>query len=435
VSETHNVIVRLLRNLGSSREVEQYLKQFASVDSQKFAIIKVGGGIIRDQLDDLASALTFLAKVGLFPIVVHGAGPQLDAALEAEGIESRRVGGMRVTDEATMNVARRVFREVGLTLVDKLESLGTRARPIHSGVLEAEPLDHDRYGLVGKVTKVHLDPLRSAVRASGCLPIVSSLAETPSGQLLNVNADVAARELALAIEPFKIIFLTSTGGLLDKYGRIINAINLAEDFEGLMKEDWVSGGMRLKLEEIHGLLGALPWSSSVSITQPSQLARELFTYRGSGTLIRRGEQVVAHKDLAGVDTARIGALLEACFQKTLTPGYFAKNDFFRIYLSDSYRATAILTEEGGVPYLDKFAVTQKAQGEGIGGSIWQRMRQDNSQLFWRARVNNDINSWYFRHADGTYRSGEWVVFWYGMEDFAQVKTCVDRALSTPATLT
>ena len=110
MTETHDVIVRLLRNLGSSREVEQYLKQFAAVDSQKFAVIKVGGGIIRDQLDDLASALTFLAKVGLFPIVVHGAGPQLDAALTAEGIESHRVDGMRVTDEATMNVARRVFQ-------------------------------------------------------------------------------------------------------------------------------------------------------------------------------------------------------------------------------------------------------------------------------------------------------------------------------------
>lgn len=431
---TQSVIVRLLRNLGSSREVEQYLKQFAALDSQKFAVIKVGGGILRDQLDDLAGALTFLTQVGLFPIVVHGAGPQLNEALAEEGIETRRIDGMRVTDEATLRVARRVFREVGESLVDKLESLGTRARPIHSGVLEAEALDFERYGYVGKVKSVHLDPLRSAVRKSGCLPIVSSLAETSSGQIMNINADVAARELALAIEPFKIIFLTPTGGLLDEHGGIMSAVNLAEDFQHLMRQDWVAGGMRLKLEEINGLLQNLPYSSSVSITKPSHLAKELFTYRGSGTLIRRGERVVEHEDLGGVDTERLATLLETCFGKTLVDGYFEQKDFFRIYLADSYRATAVLTQEAGVPYLDKFAVTQQAQGEGIGGSIWQRMRRENKSLFWRARVGNDINSWYFRHADGTFRSGDWVVFWYGLDDFATAKNCVDRALSIPATL-
>jgi bifunctional N-acetylglutamate synthase/kinase len=431
---TQSVIVRLLQNLGSSREVEQYLKQFAALDSQKFAIIKVGGGILEDQLDDLAGALTFLTQVGLFPIVVHGAGPQLNRALAQEGIETRRIDGMRVTDEETLRVARRVFREVGESLVDKLESLGTRARPIHSGVLEAEPLDFERYGYVGKVTQVHLDPLRSAVRKSGCLPIVSSLAETPGGQIMNINADVAARELALAIGPFKIIFLTPTGGLLDEHGGIMSAVNLAEDFQHLMGQDWVAGGMRLKLEEINGLLQNLPYSSSVSITKPSHLAKELFTYRGSGTLIRRGERVVEHHDLENVDQPRMKELLETCFQKRLAPGYFESKEFFRLYLADSYRATAILTKELGVPYLDKFAVTQQAQGEGIGGSIWQRMRQDNPQLFWRARVGNDINGWYFRHADGTYRSGDWVVFWYGLDDFATAKDCVDRALALPATM-
>src|SRR5690606_19339928 len=95
----------------------------------------------------------------------------------------------------------------------------------------------------------------------------------------------------LAVEPYKIIFLTPTGGMLDEQGRIISAINLVEDYDDLMKQPWVHSGMRLKLQEIRRLLDELPLTSSVSITSPGHLAKELFTYQGSGTLIRKGEAV------------------------------------------------------------------------------------------------------------------------------------------------
>jgi acetylglutamate kinase len=103
-------------------------------------------------------------------------------------------------------------------------------------------------------------------------------------------------------------------------------------------------------------------------------------------------------------------------------------------LTESFRATAILTQEAGIPYLDKFAVTRKAQGEGLGSSVWARMRRDNEKLFWRAQTNNPINPWYFKQAEGTYRSDEWTVFWYGMNGFAEIERCVKVALALPATL-
>ena len=128
-SEVQPVIVKLLRSLGSRKEVEQYLKQYSEIEAKKFAIIKVGGGIIQDDLDSLVSSLTFLHRVGLFPIVIHGAGPQLNAALSEAGISTEIVDGQRVTSSETLEIARKVFQKQNLKLVEALERLGTRARP------------------------------------------------------------------------------------------------------------------------------------------------------------------------------------------------------------------------------------------------------------------------------------------------------------------
>jgi acetylglutamate kinase len=89
--------------------------------------------------------------------------------------------------------------------------------------------------------------------------------------------------------------------------------------------------------------------------------------------------------------------------------------------------------EDGVPYLDKFGVTNEAQGEGIGGSIWQRMRTENPKLFWRSRASNPINPWYAQNADGLYKTDKWWVFWCGMAEFSEIQRSVERALAMPAT--
>src|SRR3954469_14568131 len=151
---TKNIIVRLLRNLGSRKEVEQYLKQYSSVDSQTFAIIKVGGSVLARELDALASSLTFLQNVGLYPIVIHGAGPQLNEALAEASVPTERIDGLRVTTPRVLEVARKVFQRENLRLVEALEERGTRARPITAGVFEAELIDPARLGFVGAVTRV-----------------------------------------------------------------------------------------------------------------------------------------------------------------------------------------------------------------------------------------------------------------------------------------
>lgn len=433
MSDTKDVIVRLLRNLGSRKEVEQYLKQYSSVDSQKFAIIKAAGSILAKDLDALASSLTFLQRVGLHPIVLHGAGPQIDEALAEAGVPNERVDDQRVITPRLLEIARKVYLRENLRLVEALEELGTRARPVTAGVLQARLVDLDRLGFVGEVVRVHVDAIQSSIRA-GQLPIVACLGETASGQIVSVNPDVAIRELALAIEPFKVIYLNEAGGLLDEEKRLISAVNLAEDYDALVAQPWLPAAARNELAQIKALLDALPSSSSVSITSPDHLARELFTHTGSGTLVRRGERVLCYDSLEGVDRERLRQLLEACFGRRLDEDYFDKKAFHRIYLADSYRATAIITHGEGVPYLDKFAVTTQAQGAGEGGSLWKRMCRENPKLYWRARNGNEINPWYFQQSTGSYKDERWTVFWYGLEGWAEIKACVDHALKLPATL-
>ena len=131
-------------------------------------------------------------------------------------------------DAKTLGIARRVFLEANLRLVNALEKLGTRARPITSGVFTADFLDKEKYGLVGKITKIDKRPLEAAIRA-GALPILTSLAESETGQILNVNADIAAGELAKEIEPLKIVFLNDKGGMFHGItGEKLDVINLDE---------------------------------------------------------------------------------------------------------------------------------------------------------------------------------------------------------------
>ncbi|HET6587995.1 MAG TPA: acetylglutamate kinase [Oleiagrimonas sp.] len=421
---TRQIIVRLLSGMGGAREIQQYLKRFSQLDARRFAVVKVGGAVLRDDLEALTSSLAFLQQVGLTPVVVHGAGPQLDAALAEAGISKRSVNGLRVTTAETLNVARRVFHRENLRLVEALHAMDTRATSVVSGVFNASYVDRENCGLVGKVDSVDLAPIDASLRLSS-IPVIASLGETVDGQILNVNGDVAAQALVQALQPYKIVFLTGTGGLLDGEGRVIDSINLSSEYDHLMAQDWLHGGMRLKLEQVAELLDKLPLSSSVSITRPSELARELFTHKGSGTLVRRGEKVLRLETWDEVDRERMRALIESSFGRALVADYFERTRPCRIYVSENYRAAMILTWEGSLPYLDKFAVLDEAQGEGLGRAVWQVMREENPRLFWRSRHGNTVNVFYDAESEGSLKQPKWKVFWYGLDgDFDTIARCV-----------
>ncbi|HEV7779293.1 MAG TPA: acetylglutamate kinase [Luteibacter sp.] len=430
---TRKTIVRLLSSMGSAREIQQYLKRFSQIDAKRFAVVKVGGAVLRDDLPALTSSLAFLQQVGLTPIVLHGAGPQLDEELSAAGIQKQTIDGLRVTSPQALAIVRRVFQAQNLRLVEALQEADTRATSVPSGVFTADFLDQPTYGLVGKVREINLAPIEASLRA-GSIPVIASLGETDGGQILNINADFAANELVRVLQPYKIIFLTGTGGLLDGDGKVIDSINLSTEYDQLLAQEWLHSGMRLKIEQIKDLLDDLPLTSSVSITRPSELAKELFTHKGSGTLVRRGERVLSLTSWDQVDKARMRELIESSFGRVLLPDYFERTRLYRLYVSENYRAAMILTEEEGFAYLDKFAVLDDAQGEGLGRAVWQVMRDANPRLFWRSRHGNAINHFYYAESDGCFKQDRWKVFWYGLDNFADIERCVAHCATRPATL-
>ena len=431
--QTRQTIVRLLSSMGGAKEINQYLKRYSQLEAARFAVVKVGGAVLRDDLEALTSSLAFLQDVGLTPIVIHGAGPQLDEAIAAAGIEKQTVDGLRVTRADTLAIVRKVMQAQNLALVEALQARDARATSIVSGVFEAELMNEATFGLVGEVGRVELAPIRASLQA-GSIPVIASLGETGGGQIVNINADYAANALVRELQPDKIVFLTGTGGLLDEQGKVIDSINLSTDYDRLMQAPWVNGGMRVKLEQIKVLLESVPLSSSVSITRPGELAKELFTHKGSGTLVRRGERVLRVDSWDALDLPRLRGLIESAFGRQLLADYFDRTPLLRAYVSENYRAAVILTGDGPHPYLDKFAVLDDAQGEGLGRAVWELMRAETPTLYWRSRRYNPVNAFYDAEADGSFRRQPWKTYWFGLEDFEAIRICVEDALARPATL-
>jgi N-acetyl-gamma-glutamyl-phosphate reductase / acetylglutamate kinase len=432
---TRSTVVQLLSNIGSKREVQQYLSHFTSVSSQQFAVIKVGGAIITEHLETLSSALAFLNHVGLYPVVVHGAGPQLNRMLEAAGVEPQFEDGIRVTDGKTLALARALFLEENLKLVEQLERMGVRARPITGGVFGADYLDKDKYNLVGKINSVDKKPIEAAINA-GCLPILTSLAETPDGQILNVNADVAAGELARSLQPLKIVYLSEKGGLFNgETNEKISAINLDEEYDHLMEQWWVRHGTRLKIKEIKDLLEDLPRSSSVAIIATADLQKELFTDSGAGTLIRRGSKLhVATKisDL-GEEKALKELLLRdrVALDAQATVDRYVQNlegNNFRAYFDESKEAFAIVLPSSGstAAHLSTFTITKAGWLTNVADNVFASLKQDFPKLVWTVKEDDENLTWFFDKADGSFtRDGE-VMFWYGVEDGAEVRDLINE---------
>ncbi|OJJ38251.1 hypothetical protein ASPWEDRAFT_35869 [Aspergillus wentii DTO 134E9] len=436
LSSTRSTVVQLLSNIGSKREVQQYLSHFTSVSSQQFAVIKVGGAIITEHLQTLSSALAFLNHVGLYPIVVHGAGPQLNRMLEAAGVEPQFEDGIRVTDGKTLALARKLFLEENMKLTEELERMGIRARPLTAGVFSADYLDKERYNLVGKINGVDKKPIESAIEA-GCLPILTSMAETPDGQVLNVNADVAAGELARALQPLKIVYLAEKGGLFNgDTGEKISVINLDEEYEHLMSQWWVRHGTRLKIKEMKDLLSDLPRTSSVAIIHPGDLQKELFTDSGAGTLIRRGNKVHTKTSLSEFeDLQKFKDVLvrdrEGLDARATVDRYvegLAERDF-KVFFDEPMEALAVVLppqRESTLAHLATFTITKSGWLRNVADNVFASIKKDFPKLVWTVKEDDENLTWFFDKADGSLsREGE-VLFWYGIESGEEVKQLVQE---------
>jgi len=218
--------------MADTRETDAVAKAAALVESLpwlrslrgRIVVVKFGGNaMVDDELKrDFAADMVYLREVGVLPVVVHGGGPQISAALAARGIPSEFRGGLRVTTGEAITVVRDVLAgEVGPELAALISASGGSAQPVsgetdglfvgtrRGTVVDGEEVD---LGFVGDVTAVDPAVVR-AILDAGQIPVVSSIAPDADGQALNVNADSAAASLAVALGAEKLVILTDVAGL------------------------------------------------------------------------------------------------------------------------------------------------------------------------------------------------------------------------------
>jgi acetylglutamate kinase len=189
-------------------------------------VVKVGGAALDDArlAEIVAEDLALLNFVGIRLVLVHGGGPQVSRAIAELGVESRFVGGLRVTDDVSMEVVRRVLvGSINADLVTRLTRAGVRAVGLagsDGGLLRAEPIvgpAGEELGRVGRIDAVD-DDLVTSLLGAGYTPVIASVAPAVDGTPLNVNADAVAGAVAAAVDAVKLVYLTNVSGLYRDFG-------------------------------------------------------------------------------------------------------------------------------------------------------------------------------------------------------------------------
>jgi len=125
-------------------------------------------------------------------------------------------------------------------------------------------------------------------------------------------------------------------------------------------------------------------------------------------------------------------MVENAFNRTVEPRWWEDLDLAAAYISDTYRAAAVLTHLDDFVYLDKFAIHESARGEGLARTVWDQFIRDYPSIFWRSRSDNRFNAFYAREADGSIRQNHWTIFWKGEPDFDRISRAVKRLAEMPA---
>ncbi|KAL3154268.1 hypothetical protein ABBQ32_013763 [Trebouxia sp. C0010 RCD-2024] len=271
-------------------EALPYLQQFRN----KTIVIKYGGAAMKDPMlkAGVIKDLVLLACVGVRPVLVHGGGPEINTWLDKLGIKAEFKNGLRVTDAATMDVVEMVLGgRVNKGLVTLIQQAGGQAVGLcgkDSNIIRARQMVEKDIGFVGDITSVNKDLIVALVNEE-YIPVVASVAADPvTGQALNVNADIAAGEVAAALRAEKLILMTDVPGVLkdkDDIKTKYTALDIRSTRQ-LVADGIIAGGMIPKVECcIRCLAQGVSATHIIDGRQPHSLLMELLTDTGVGTMI------------------------------------------------------------------------------------------------------------------------------------------------------
>ena len=274
-------------------ETLPYIQEFRG----KIVVIKYGGAAMEeaDLKRSFALDVILLHFVGINPVIVHGGGPQIGALMKRLGKEPQFVGGMRVTDEETVEIVEMVLvgkvnkEIVGLINFHGGKAVGLsgkdgsliRARRRPHRLPSGEEVD---IGLVGEVESVNAEPIR-LLEEHGFIPVIAPVGVGVGGETYNINADLVAGDVAAALGAEKLIHLTDVQGILGDDGRLLSTLSRKEA-ERLMEETVIDGGMLPKVESaVRALRGGTAKAHIIDGRVPHAILLELFTHEGIGTEI------------------------------------------------------------------------------------------------------------------------------------------------------
>lgn len=270
-------------------EALPYIKKFYG----KVVVIKYGGSslgnkkITRSILEDMV----FMSYAGMKPVLVHGGGPRISAAMKRLGKKPKFVEGQRVTDKETVHIVDRELSVVNKWLVAEIKKQGGRAYGLSgrdSGIITAKKKRAAAdLGFVGEISKIDATLLDRLLDAN-IIPVVSPLGRGRDGELYNINADSSAARIAAALKAEKIFVITNVRGVLKNHkdpGSLYNALT-AKEVSRLIKNGVISGGMIPKVSAcLLALKGRVKKAHIVSAALPHALLLEIFTKEGIGTEI------------------------------------------------------------------------------------------------------------------------------------------------------
>jgi len=265
-----------------------YIQNFQN----KTIVVKYGGNaMLNDELKRaVIEDIILMSCVGIRTVLVHGGGPEIEAMLKKTGKESRFINGLRYTDEETMEIVQMVLcGKVNKDIVALIQKTGGKAMGlcgIDGCMLKAQKVEED-LGLVGKITEVDVSILNSVLN-SGIIPVISSVAYGEDGVSLNINADIAAAEIAAALNAEKLVLMTDVRGILrdvQDESSLIKTV-LRSQVDSLKKEGVISKGMIPKADCcVMALDGGVKKAHIIDGRLPHAILIELFTDEGIGTMI------------------------------------------------------------------------------------------------------------------------------------------------------
>ena len=266
-----------------------FIKKF----SDEKIVIKYGGSAQTspELKESFAQDIVLLHLVGMKPIIVHGGGKAITNLLDSLGVETKFVDGQRVTTKEVMRVAEMVLSgEINKEIVSLLNNHGGKAIGISgkdAKFLEARAKDFDNFGYTGTIQNVNPKVVNNIID-DGFVPVIAPIASAPTLDHpgFNINADLAASKIAIALEARKVLFLTDTEGVLDKDMRLLRNLDIQQT-EAYKKDGTISGGMIPKVDAcIEALRGGVKKAHIIDGRLEHSILLEILTSAGVGTCIQ-----------------------------------------------------------------------------------------------------------------------------------------------------